>query len=189
MIDRLTRAALAAMIAVAPLPAFGQITDLSQPARLVPPDVLLIDQDGLSHNLVRDLIRGKIAVVSFVFTGCTTICSPVGANMGALDRLLGAEVGPEVSLISVTLDPVNDTPERLSAWRRQFDDGPGWLLLTGDPNSVGRLLHAMRQDVADIAQHDAFLWLGDPRAGSWTRVSSLASPDSLAALIRHMEGQ
>ena len=48
-------------------------------------------------------------------------------------------------------------------------------------------LHAMRQDTADIAQHDAFLWIGDPRSRMWTRVSSLASPDTLAALIRRME--
>jgi hypothetical protein len=45
----------------------------------------------------------------------------------------------------------------------------------------------MRQDAADIAQHDAFLWLGNLRSRTWMRVSSLASPDALAALIRRME--
>jgi hypothetical protein len=52
---------------------------------------------------------------------------------------------------------------------------------------VTRVLDAMRQDPADIAQHDAFLWLGDPQSRTWTRVSALASPDVLAALIRRME--
>ena len=62
-----------------------------RPARLVLPDVELVDQDGITRRLIPDLVQGRIAVVSFVFTGCTTICSPVGANMGALDRLL--EIG------------------------------------------------------------------------------------------------
>ena len=179
---------LLALLAFRLLPAFGQQATPAQPVQLDLPNVALVDQDGAPHHFVSDLIQGKIAVVSFVFTGCSTICSPVGANMGALDQMLHADVGA-VSLISVTLDPYNDTPLRLAAWRRQFDDAPGWRLLTGNPDQVDRVLHAMRQDTADIAQHDAFLWLGDPRTNTWTRVSSLAAPDTIAALIKRMEAE
>jgi cytochrome oxidase Cu insertion factor (SCO1/SenC/PrrC family) len=177
------------MLTLAPTLARGQSADLGRAAQLDIPDVVLVDQDGTSHHVVRDLIEGKIAVVSFVFTGCTTICSPVGATIGALDHLLGAQVGVRVSPLSVTLDPFNDSPERLAAWRRQFDDAPGWRLLTGDPSRVHQLLHAMREDEPDLAQHDAFLWLGDPRTGSWSRVSSLTSPEALAALVRRLEAE
>ncbi|MGB8843465.1 MAG: SCO family protein [Aliidongia sp.] len=179
----------AAFLAFAAPAALGQPADLGKPARFEIPDVVLVDHDGIQHHVESDLIRGKIAVISFVFTGCTTICSPVGANMGALDHLLGAEVGPRVSLLSVTLDPFNDTPEHLATWRRQFDDGPGWRLLTGDPARVDTLLHAMREDPTDIEQHDAFLWLGDPRTGNWTRISALAAPETLAGLIHHLEAE
>jgi protein SCO1/2 len=180
---------LLGLIALGAGPAFGQPEASGRPVRLDPPDVDLVDQTGATHRFVHDLIERKIAVVSFVFTGCSTICSPVGANMGALDEMLGRRVGAGVSLVSVTLDPFNDTPAQLAKWRAQFDRAPGWRLLTGDPGNVDRVLHAMRQDVADIAQHDAFLWVGDPRAQTWTRVSALAAPDALAAMIKHMEGE
>jgi protein SCO1/2 len=147
------------------------------------PDVELVDQDGVARRLLPDLIQGHIALVSFVFTGCTTICSPVGANMGALDHLLGDRTKHEVSLLSVTLDPFNDTPDELKKWRAQFDDAPGWRILTGEPRAVEAVLHAMQADPADISTHDAFLWLGDPRTGTWRRVSSLAAPAALAALV------
>jgi protein SCO1/2 len=173
---------LTALAALAPLPAVSQ-----QP--LSPPDVILVDQDGVRHRFVSDLLEGRIAVISFVFTGCTTICSPVGANMGALDALLGGQVGSRVSLLSVTLDPFNDTPERLAKWRRQFDDKSGWRLLTGAPEQVDRVLYAMRQSETDIAQHDAFLWVGNSRTKTWTRVSSLAAPETIATLIRRMEDE
>ena len=169
--------------------ALGQQAASGAPVRLDLPDVALIDQAGVPHRFVHDLIEGKMAVVSFVFTGCTTICSPVGANMGALDEMLSGHVGAEVSLVSVTLDPFNDTPAQLARWRAQFDSASRWRLLTGDPDEVDRVLHAMRQDTADIAQHDPFLWIGDPRTGTWTRVSALAAPDTLAALIKQMEGK
>jgi protein SCO1 len=180
---------LLGIIALGVAPAVGQPATSERPVRLDPPDVALVDQTGAPHRFVHDLIEGKIAVVSFVFTGCSTLCSPVGANMGALDAMLGGRVGAGVSLVSVTLDPFNDTPAQLAKWRAQFDSAPGWRLLTGDPDKVDRVLHAMRQDTADIAQHDAFLWVGDPHTGTWTRVSALAAPDTLAALIKHLEGE
>jgi protein SCO1/2 len=178
---------LVGLIAFGIAPAIGQPATSGRPVRLDPPDVALVDQTGVSHRFVHDLIEGKVAVVSFVFTGCSTICSPVGANMGALDEMLGGQGG--VSLVSVTLDPFNDTPAQLAKWRAQFDSAPGWRLLTGDPDKVDRVLHAMRQDTADIAQHDAFLWVSDPHTGTWTRVSALAAPAELAALIKQMEGE
>ena len=180
---------LLGLIALGVGPAVGQPVASGRPVRLDPPDVELVDQTGAPHRFVHDLIDGKIAVVSFVFTGCSTICSPVGASMGALEEMLGRRVRAGVSLISVTLDPFNDTPAQLAKWRTQFDSAPGWRLLTGDPENVDRVLHAMRQDVADVTQHDAFLWVGDPRSGNWTRVSALAAPDTLAALIKRMEGE
>ncbi len=180
---------LLGLIALGVGPAFGQQEASGRPVRLEPPDVDLIDQTGAAHRFVHDLIEGKIAVVSFVFTGCSTICSPVGANMGALDEMLGRRVGAGVSLVSVTLDPFNDTPAQLAKWRAQFDHAPGWRLLTGDPGNVDRVLHAMRQDVADISQHDAFLWVGNPRTQTWTRVSALVAPEVLAALIKQIEGE
>ena len=161
----------------------GRAADDERAARLALPDVELVDQDGVARRLRPDLVEGRIALVSFVFTGCTTICSPVGANMGSLDRLLGARTGHEVSLFSVTLDPFNDTPAQLAKWRAPFDDGPGWRLMTGDPRAVEAVLHAMQADPADISTHDAFLWLGDPRTGTWRRVSSLADPATLVALV------
>ena len=66
---------------------------------------------------------------------------------------------------------------------------PGWRLLTGDPEQVNRVLHAMRQSDTDIAQHDAFLWVGDPHTKAWTRISSLAAPETIATLIRRMEDE
>ncbi len=185
MTSRAALWALAALAVIAPW-AHGQALELGQPARLDIPDVTLVDQDGVSHRVLSELIRGKVALVSFVFTGCTTICSPVGATMGALDRLLGPAAAAHVSLLSITLDPFNDTPSHLADWRRQFDDGPGWRLLTGDPARVHDLLHAMRQDVADLTQHDAFLWLGDPHTGRWSRVSALASPEQLASVVQSL---
>jgi len=73
---------LAVVLVLGPTLARGQSPDLGRAAPLDIPDVVLVDHNGTSHRVVRDLIRGKIAVVSFVFTGCTTICSRLAPPWG-----------------------------------------------------------------------------------------------------------
>jgi protein SCO1/2 len=56
------------------------------------PDAPLVDQDGHPVLFHRDLVAGKVVVVNFVFTTCTTICPPMGASFGKLQKSLG-EIG------------------------------------------------------------------------------------------------
>ena len=110
------------------------------------PDVVLIDQDGNDVRFYSDLIAGKMVAINFVFTTCTTICPPMGANFAALQRQLGELTGTEVHLISVSVDPVVDTPPRLKAWRDRFNPAPGWTMVTG-PKPAGARVH-LRDTVA-----------------------------------------
>ena len=84
------------------------------------PDMTLIDQDGRPVNLVRDLAPGKLLVMNFIFTTCKGVCPPMGVNFGQLQRRLEARLGREVNLVSISVDPVTDTPARLKAWGQQF---------------------------------------------------------------------
>src|SRR5271170_8024926 len=70
------------------------------------PDVELVDQDGKTVHLYSDLVRGRVAALSFIFTTCTTICPLIGANLGRLQTELGPALGNDIALISVSVDPV-----------------------------------------------------------------------------------
>ena len=50
------------------------------------PDVELTDQDGRPVHVYSDLIRGRRVAMNFVFTTCTTICPPMGANFERLQK-------------------------------------------------------------------------------------------------------
>src|ERR1700722_15187532 len=95
------------------------------------PDIELVDQDGKTIHLYSDLVKGRVAALSFIFTTCTTICPLIGANIGRLQTELARAAGENFSLISVSVDPANDTPQRMKAWGAQFGAKPGWSLLTG----------------------------------------------------------
>ena len=95
-------------------------------------------------------------------------------------------VGNGVELISVSVDPQIDTPQRLHAWRKSFGGGRGWTLLTGKKQDVDFLLKEMQVFAADKSNHSPFILLGDEAAGKWTRVHGLTAPERLAEMITGM---
>jgi cytochrome oxidase Cu insertion factor (SCO1/SenC/PrrC family) len=149
------------------------------------PDVQLTDQRGTKVRLVSELLRGKIAVVNFVFTSCPTICPLQGASFGKLQSLLGPESSNDVLLVSVSLDPLTDTPERLRAWAKRFDAGPNWTLMTGAKADVDKVLRAFQIPVADKTTHQPLVMVGDAQ-GQWTRINGLAAPAQIAGLVSRL---
>lgn len=147
------------------------------------PDVSLVDQDGKPVHFYSDLVRGKVVMINFVFTSCTTICPPMGATFGKVQQLLGDRAGRDVHLISVSVDPATDTPERMKAWGRKFGAGPGWTLVTGQRETVVQLLKALGVYTANLNDHTPLVLAGNDPRGEWTRAYGLAAPAKLVELL------
>jgi protein SCO1 len=150
------------------------------------PDVTLTDQDGRSVTTAEVFRRDQLVVLNVIFTTCKGICPPMGVNFGQLQSRLGKRLGADVKLISVSVDPVTDTPERLKAWARQFDAGPAWTLLTGPKQEVDRLLKGLGMFTADKTNHSPLVLIGRVADGRWQRVHGLTSVDGLSEIVRSM---
>ena len=150
------------------------------------PDIKVVDQNGKPRHFYSDLVRGKVVVMDFVYTTCTTICPPLGATFGKLQKNLGERLGKDVFLVSVSVDPATDTPERLRAWGAQFKARPGWTLVTGDKTELDRLLRVLGADAASPASHSAMILIVNDRAGVWKRVYGLGSTAVLMNNIERM---
>jgi protein SCO1/2 len=182
---------LSALLAVQPMGKVYAQSDSGTPpeTRQNIPDVELIDQDGETVHLYTDLVKGRVAALSFIFTTCTTICPLIGADLGRLQMELGQSLGNDMALISVSVDPATDTPQRMKAWGAQFGAKPGWSLLTGDKETVNQLLKTLGLYTADIQSHSPFLLLVNDRTGDWTRVNALETPPPrIAEMLRKMTG-
>ena len=74
----------------------------------------VLDQDGREMEFVTDAIGDHIVVMDFVYTTCTTICPVLSALFSQVQTKLGSDVvGNDVRLISMSVDPIRDTPQRL----------------------------------------------------------------------------
>lgn len=168
------------LVLLAAVPGFAEEVETFTPDRI--PDAALIDQDGRPVAFHRDLVAGKVVVVNFVFTTCTTICPPMGASFGKLQKSLGERAGRDVFLISVSIDPAIDTPPRLLAWAEKFGRAPGWTLLTGPKAEINSVLRALGAYVGNKLDHAPIALVGRD-GGEWLRVSGFANPEKIIAAI------
>jgi len=146
------------------------------------PNVELLTQDGDTVHFY-DLVKGKTVAINFIFTTCTTICPPMGANFTKVKQLMGSHVGKDLSMLSISIDPAVDTPERLKDWQNKFSPGPGWTMLTGNKLTVDRLLKALKVYTSAKEEHSPVLVVGKDGDANWIRTNGLAEPEKIAEII------
>ena len=150
------------------------------------PDVAVVDSDGRPLRFYRDLVAGRVVAMNFVFTTCTTVCPPMGANFAKLQALLGERAGRDVQLISVSVDPLTDTPARMKEWGAKFGRREGWTLVTGERAEITKLLKTLGVFSADKSDHSPLVLLGDDGQHRWTRTYGLTPPAKLAELLAQL---
>lgn len=143
------------------------------------PDVELIDQLGTSVSLQSLLEADQPVALNFIFTTCTTICPVMTATFAQMRRELG-DAADQVRLISISIDPEYDRPDKLKAYAEQFRAGAGWDFLTGDSADIVLVLKSFDSYAGSKMNHQPVTLLKSPGRSSWTRIEGLASGKDLA---------
>jgi cytochrome oxidase Cu insertion factor (SCO1/SenC/PrrC family) len=165
-----------------PAPAETKSSDSSGVTSPRLPDVIVQDQNGKSLNFYTDLVKGKVVAVNFVFTTCTAICPALTATFRRVQQQL-AEQKVAAQLISISVDPTVDTPERLQEFASKFKAEPGWTFVTGSTTDIDSILKEFGVGIANKNDHTPMVLIGNDAAGYWTRAYGLSSPTALVKLI------
>ena len=152
-------------------------------------DRLLVDQDGQELMFVSDVIGDNIVVMDFVSTTCPTICPVLSALFTQVQGKLGDAVGDEVTLVSMSVDPVRDTPQRLKAYSAKHRAGDGWLWLTGSKGEVDDVLIGLGAYTSNFEDHPSMVLIGDGRTGEWKRLFGFPNPDRVVQIVNDLREQ
>ncbi|MFL5274322.1 MAG: SCO family protein [Anaeromyxobacteraceae bacterium] len=142
----------------------------------------LVTQDAQKVKLYDDLLRGKIVVLSFVYTRCTKQCGLITASLARVQRLLGERMGKDVFFYSISIDPERDTPAVLKEYATAFRAGPGWTFLTGAKADIAEIRRKFG-DLTTVEGHSANLLIGNEVTGQWMAKGAIDSPQYLAMVI------
>ena len=147
------------------------------------PDTVLIDQDGRPRRFYSDLLKGRIVVIDTFFSDCGAVCPIMAQRFAQVQTALGDRVGRDVFLLSITVDPVTDTPEKLRQYARAVGARPGWEFLTGDKASVSAVLRKLGQYVEVRDAHSNLIIVGNEPTGLWKKAFGLADPAEVVRIV------
>ncbi|MEA2080732.1 MAG: SCO family protein [Pseudomonadota bacterium] len=151
--------------------------------RITLPDTALITQNGDERRLASDIVAGRIVVIDFVYTSCTTVCPVLSAILRQVQGRLDGRIGNEVMLVSISVDPVRDTPARLKAYADKLRAGDGWVWLTGDKQAVDGVLEQLGAYSPNFEDHPSMVLVGDAENGDWARFLGFPGADQIVAKV------
>lgn len=165
--------------------------DMMQPSRYsrsskvyTIPDITLTNHEGQSVLLRSELTKQGPVALNFIFTTCSTICPVQTATFNQLLKELGAEA-ENLNMISISIDPENDTPEVLKDYAERFQaDTPNRQFLTGTVQQVITTLKAFDAFAGNKMNHRPLTFLRVPKNEQWVRIEGLASATDLAKEYR-----
>lgn len=158
------------------------LTVETQPRTVHLVDRRLVTAQGAEVNFVSGLIAKQPILLSFTFTGCVQLCPPSDVIMDVVAQRLGKDGLQHLKLVTLTLDPLTDSPEHL---RRERADQMhrDRIFLSGEPANVWSVLEGLRVQPGPNQDHDIqFLLIGTGGRDVRT-VAGLPEPEDLIAVL------
>lgn len=142
------------------------------------PDVQLVRDDGKRVSLAQEMNDGRAVILNFIFTTCSSFCPLSSQTLAEFQNRLGS-AAEKVHLMSISVDPEQDTPERLREYARKFGAGPGWQHYTGTLAASRATQRAFGAYRGDKMSHAPLTLIRAAGAKTWRRIEGFATPDDL----------
>lgn len=142
------------------------------------PDVVLTDADARPVRLRELLATDDTVMLNFIFTTCGAICPVMSQTFSEVPKKLGATTRG-LRMISISIDPENDTPEKLRTYAATYGSTKRWTFLTGRRDDIEAVQVAFDSYRGDKMNHEPLTLLHAGPGKRWVRIDGFASSDSL----------
>jgi protein SCO1/2 len=117
-------------------------------------------------------------LLNFVYTSCAVICLPMTQIFATAQERLGPRAG-QLQMLSVSIDPGQDTPAALSEYAERFHAGSQWTFNTGSQQAIDAIQRAFNVYRPDKMSHTPVTFIRPRGSRQWVRLDGFASPDQL----------
>lgn len=155
-----------------PMPTWPLVTHLGQPTTL------------------QALLQGRLTALQLMFTGCSATCPIQGAIFAQAQRLLGSAIA-NAQFVSLSIDPLSDTPKALAEWLKNFGARAGWTAAAPRPNELDALFELLSGPRAARSSgpdpHTGVVYFVSRRAELVYRSTDLPPPEQVVATLRELD--
>jgi protein SCO1/2 len=150
-------------------------------------DFALRDQHGRTVQL--SSLRGKVVVLTFLYTHCTDVCPLIAENVDRALRSLGPR-GRDVAMLAVSVDPDHDTPRAVARFVAEHHLSASFHYLTGPLDELKPIWQAynllIQPGSAGRVAHSAYLLVLDRKGRPRIYYPPLVTATVLARDLRRM---
>lgn len=158
-------------------------------------NAVLRTQDNKEVRFYDDLIRGRQAVVQFMYAECKGACNLTTLRLKRVYGELKNRMGKDLFFYSISIKPEDDTPAALKHYAEMNKVNlPGWTFLTGDPHDITTIrfrLFGMSHPGFDLddAMHAGMLRILNDNRNSWGMAQAFASDKHILKRIQWQDPQ
>jgi protein SCO1/2 len=142
------------------------------------PTVRLREHRGQLVRFDTAIDGNRPVLLNFIYTSCTTICLPMSQLFAAAQERLGPGAD-QVQMVSVSIDPGQDTPATLREYAGRFHAGAQWTFLTGSQPAIDEIQRAFNVYRPDKMSHTPVTFVRPRGSRQWVRLDGFASPEQL----------
>ena len=142
------------------------------------PDVVLLNQDGNKVKFKNYLETDKLVMLNFIYGTCTTICPVLSVSFVNLQQKIGSDI-QKVRLVSISIDPENDTPRVMKEYLKRYRAKLGWDFFTGRREDIDKVMRAFNAYIPNKMSHYPLTLIRSPADGKWARINGLMTSSEL----------
>lgn len=149
------------------------------------PETTLQRSDGVKVSFPKEIDDGKPVILNFIYTTCTAVCPILSQSFAEFQNKLGAERS-QVRMVSISIDPEEDSPSRLAGYARRFEAGEQWRFYTGSVRASVTLQKAFQAYFGDKMHHRPMTFMRLAPGQPWVRLEGFTTPDDLLKEYRQL---
>ena len=147
------------------------------------PDITLVRSDGVRVNFAHELDDGRPVLLDFIYTTCTTICPVMTQTFAEVQKRLGRDAA-KVKMVSVSIDPEEDTPVRLTEYAKRYQAGAQWTFYTGTVEASVATQRAFDAYRGDKMNHAPVTFFRGAPGQPWVRLDGFVTPEAVLGEVR-----
>ena len=151
-------------------------------------DLNVITHEGEELRFYSDLLKDKLVVISFFYTNCPT-AQPALVSSFKLQKRLRDRLGSDILLLTISVDPENDTLEVVREYVKKYNPKKGWLFLTGSEKNMGVINRRLGNTNNLPEGHLRLFLLGNLKTGHWMKLVETAHDLALAMGLDSLESE
>lgn len=149
------------------------------------PDVSVTGKGGKKLSFIKEVDDGRPVILNFIFVSCSSICPMLSHVFSTVQTKLGKNK-QKVHLMSISIDPENDTPAKLAEYGKKFKAGPSWDYYTGTQQASVAIQNAFQYFRGDKMNHSSVVFMRAAPGKPWVRMEGFATSDAILKELKDL---